>query len=328
MFERILAATDILTICDAPVLTAAHIAGQHNARLYILHVLESAYVENRYLIQDFRTGAETINTAEYEKTVKEEINKTYSKILPPHINYEIRVTLGFPWEEILKWAQEVSSDLIVLGPHSKRAEEKGVVRVVGKVGSTAEGVITREKCPVMIVNAPIPEEKLEFKKVLVSIDFSNSCECAVCFAVKLAQKYSSKLFTFHMIPIPPYPKYSRDDYEADIDASTKRVEKFYHDFLDGSDYDYNIWGGALPHLEILKCAEKNGADLIVLGSHTKEKDGKWYAGSVVERVSHRADCPVIVITDPDVLVTWADSPAAKVKAEKEKNRLIHVYSKK
>ena len=328
MFERILAATDILTICDAPVLTAAHIARQHNAKLYILHVLESAYVENRYLIKDFRTGAETITTAEYEETVIEEINKTYSKVLHPHVNYEIRVTLGFPWEEILRWAREVSSDLIVLGPHSKRAEEKGVVRVVGKVGSTTEGVITREKCPVMIVNAPIPEEKLEFKKVLVSIDFSNSCECAVCFAGKLAQKYSSRLFTFHMIPIPPYPKYSRDDYEADIDASMKRVEKFCHDFLDGSDYDYNIWGGALPHVEILKCAEKNGADLIVLGSHTKEKDGKWYAGSVVERVSHRADCPVIVITDPDVLVTWADSPAAKVKAEKEKNRLIHVYSKK
>jgi nucleotide-binding universal stress UspA family protein len=68
------------------------------------------------------------------------------------------------------------------------------------------------------------------------------------------------------------------------------------------EHDRYVWGGALPHVEILKCALKKNADLIVMGSHTKEKSGKWYVGSAVERVSYRSTCPVVVITDPKVLL--------------------------
>jgi nucleotide-binding universal stress UspA family protein len=41
--------------------------------------------------------------------------------------------------------------------------------------------------------------------------------------------------------------------------------------------------------------------LIVMGSRIKEKGGKWYVGSAVERVSHRSNCPVVVVADPKAL---------------------------
>ncbi len=232
MFKKILAATDLVTICDASVLTAAQIAKQNNAKLHILHVLESASAEDRHLIKHFITGKDIITSADYEKTVREEINKVYIGVLKPSVNYEIRVTSGFPWEEILRWTREAGADLMVLGPHSTRAEEKGVVRIVGKIGSTVEGVIMHENCPVLIVNPSIQKESLKFKRILVGIDFSKSCECALCFAVKLAQKYGSKLFPFHMIPVPPLPKYSRADYEADTDTAKKRLKEFCREFLE------------------------------------------------------------------------------------------------
>ncbi|MBW1804619.1 MAG: universal stress protein [Deltaproteobacteria bacterium] len=325
MFTNVLAAIDRVTVCDAPVLTAARIAEQNNAKLHIIHVLESASSDNRHLIKHFKTGEEIVTGAAYEKAVTEEINKVYAEVLKPYGNYEIRVTPGFPWEEILRWARQISTDLIVLGPHSTRAEEKGVVRAVGKIGSTVEGVIMRENCPVMIVN---PSIRLEFKRILVGIDFSRSCECALCFAVKLGQEFGSKLFPFHMIPVPPLPKYSKADYKADRDAGKKRLKEFCHDFLEGIDHEYSVRGGALPHLEILKYAEKKDAHLIAMGSHTKEKAGKWYAGSVVERVSFRSKCAVVVVTDPEVLLTWEDSLTAKIHTEKDTDRLIRVFSKK
>ncbi len=328
MFTNVLAAIERVTVCDAPVLTAARIAEQNNAKLHIIHVLESASSDNRHLIKHFKTGEEIVTGAAYEKAVTEEINKVYAEVLKPYGNYEIRVTPGFPWEEILRWARQISTDLIVLGPHSTRAEEKGVIRAVGKIGSTVEGVIMRENCPVMIVNPPIQRERPEFKRILVGIDFSRSCECALCFAVKLGQEYGSKLFPFHMIPVPPLPKYSKADYEADTDTGKKRLQEFCNDFLQGTDHEYSVRGGALPHLEILKYAEKKGAHLIAMGSHTKEKAGKWYAGSVVERVSFRSKCAVVVVTDPEVLVTWQDSLTAKIHTEKDTDRLIRVFSKK
>ncbi len=328
MFNKILATTDLITATDAQVLTAAKVAEQNQAKLYILHVLESASTENRRLIKHFKTGEDIITHVDYERAVKKQINNIYTEVFQPSLNYEIRVTPGFPWEEILRWAREISTDLIILGPHSTRAEEKGVVRTIGKIGSTVEGVIMRENCPVMIVNPSIQKERLKFKRILVSIDFSRSCECALCFAVKLAQKYGSKLFPFHMVPVPPIPKYSRADYEADTDTAKKRLKEFCREFLGETDHEYIVWGGALPHLEILKCAEKKDADLIAMGSHTKEKAGKWYAGSVVERVSFRSKCAVVVVTDPEVLLTWEDSLTEKIKTEKDTDRSIRVFTKR
>ena len=323
MFNRIVVATDIVTTGDAPVISAARLARLPDARLYLLHVMESASTENRRLIRHFDTGADMIADADYEQAIRQRLEKTYKKALSD-IPHEIRVTIGYPWEEILRWAREIDTDLVVLGPHSTRAEEKGVVRVAGRVGSTVENVVTRETCPVMVVNRTAPNDQLRFQRVLVAVDFSRSCECAVSFAAALAKHFGSRLMVFHMIPVLPFPKYTRDDYTADVAHSKKRLESFYEAYLDGIDHQYLIRAGAMPHLEILACAGDSAADLIIMGSHTKEKPGKWYPGSAVERVAFRAACPAVVVTDPGALVHWE----VAVHAEKGdgKDRLIHVFS--
>jgi nucleotide-binding universal stress UspA family protein len=104
----------------------------------------------------------------------------------------------------------------VLGPHTRKAEEKGVARTSGTIGSTIEGVIMCERSPVMIVNRAISGERLKFKKVVVSTDFSKSCAHALQFAIKFAQKHGSKFYIFHMLPVPPSPRYSQADYEVDL----------------------------------------------------------------------------------------------------------------
>ena len=161
----------------------------------------------------------------------------------------------------------------------------------------------RERCPVMIVNRATSKERLKFKKVMVSTDFSKSCAQALRFAIKFAQKHGSKLFIFHMLPVPPSPKYSQADYEADLHSKKKKLEALCEEIPNGIDCECSGWGGALPHLEIEKYADQNDVDLIVMGSHTKAKEGKWYVGSAVERVSLRSICPVIVVTDPKALLS-------------------------
>lgn len=166
MFKKVFVSTDMLEVCDPAVLAALEIAKQNNGALYILHVLESTSTIYRYFVRHFKTGEEIVSNKEYEEAVKKEIEKKCADALKTYGNYEIRVTTGFPWEEILKWARQERVDLIVLGPHAGRAEEKGVVRTTGAVGSTVEGVIMRERCPVMIVNRAMPQKILKFKKVL------------------------------------------------------------------------------------------------------------------------------------------------------------------
>jgi nucleotide-binding universal stress UspA family protein len=306
MFKRLLVATERVDVCDAPVLTALRIAEHNNAQLSILHVLESETTKDRHLVKHFQTGEEIVVSTEYEETVEKEIHKSCGGVLESDVHYTIKVISGFPWKEILRLASKDKAELILLGPHTERAKELGGVRTKGKIGSTVQGVIMHERCPVMIANRSIPAEKLKLKKIVVGTDFSESCKNALLFAIKLALRYSSKIFTFHMAPVPPFSQYSQADYDKDIHRLKEKLDQFCRVIPAEIEHEFNVWGGAIPHLEILKCADKNDADLIVMGSHTKEKGGKWYVGSAVERVSYRSICPVVVVTDPKVLLTMEE----------------------
>ena len=328
MFKHILAATDLVGVKD-PVLTgAAAIAETHQAKLNILHVAESSHENNRHLVKDFKTDEEINFSSAYQEIVQKELFDFYKPILPACIDFDVQVVCGFPWEEIVRQSRHLNAGMIVLGPHSERAAERGTVRVAGKIGSTVEGVVMRENCPVMIINPSVHLSSAAFKNIVVGVDFSVSCECALFFARKTAEKFGSKIFPFHMIPVPPYPKYTKEDSEADLKNTEKRLEAFCRDLIKETDYTYQIWGGALPHIELVKCAEKNNADIIILGSHTKKQGTKWYAGSAVERTAFRAGCPVIVVTDPEALVSWDENAPNDPAIGKEKDRSIHVFTGK
>ena len=303
MFERILAATDLVNSYDAVVMTGLRIAKQNNGKLYLLHVVEStASKDHPHSVKHSPTDDHIESNLQHAQKLRQGIRKTYTDPFKSFRNYEIRVASGYPFEEILTWAKEISADLIVLGPHSGRAEENGVVRVKGKIGSTAEGVITNEQCPVMIVNQHVLEKRLEFKKLMVSIDFSPSCICALQFAIKVSRNFGSKIFVYHMLPVPPSTQYTHPMYERDVNIARKKLNTVCREMPSEIDVECKAWGGVHPHLEILNYAENKEIDIIVMGSHTKETGGKWYVGSAVERVSYRAMCPVIVITDPEIVL--------------------------
>jgi nucleotide-binding universal stress UspA family protein len=326
MFKTILAATDHVTERDPVVETAAHLAAANHGLLFILHVLESASTRNRRWIKHYATDENLQCDHDYEDQIRHRLRAAHRTAVNTAPASQIRLATGYPWEAILRRAHQDVADLIVMGPHSSRAFEKGVIRMVGQVGSTVEGVIRRGKCPVMIVNPHLPLPIARFTRILVGIDFSEACECALCFAGRLAKYYDASVFVFHMIPIPPFPKYTSRDFQADQSSASERLMYFCRAYLEGTDWTHHIRGGVQPHQELLHFAAKVSADLILLGSHTRQSEGKWYPGSAVERVSYRSKCPVIVINDPEALQPWEDMQASLTKEMPSKDRRIHVFT--
>ena len=289
MFEKVLTATDMLDACDAAVVGALEIAKQNQGKLFVLHVLEPSYFHECgpvETVRDFKTGEETAATKEYKEAVKEELNKKCAGALKPYGNYQIDIAYGRPSIEIRRRARKFNADLIVLGPHAGRAEE-GLIGTI--IGNTVEDVIMHSTSPVIIVNRLIPKERLNFKKIMACVDFSKSCKHACEFAAKLAQKYGSKLLLFHMS--------SRGGSEKE---TGEKILKFCG-MPEGLEHEYGIWQGTEPYSEILKYAREKDADLIVMGSHTKETGERPYVGSAVENVSGQSVCPVIIVTHPDAL---------------------------
>ena len=69
----------------------------------------------------------------------------------PAVEFERRLLIGAPETEILTFAEDTDADLIVIGSHGRT----GLARVL--LGSIAEGIVRRAKCPVLTVKQSVQE---------------------------------------------------------------------------------------------------------------------------------------------------------------------------
>jgi len=303
MFKTILTATDLLEGSNGAVMSAIELCRRNEAKLLAFHVLESSYSGIfRHFVRDFKTGEDLVVSKEYEETTKETLTAKWAPALGPYMNYDIEITAGVPWVEILRAARKRRTDLVVLGSHGGAAGEKGVARLTGTVGSTVEGVVMGANCPVMIVNRMISEENLDFGKVMVCVDFSRSCEYAIEFAREMARAYGSKLLLFHMFRVTPFTQYYQTKLEEEMSNVKEKLHAYCKDIAGNTECHCQVWEGTLPYLEILKYAREKSVDLIVMGSHTRTSREKWYVGSTVHEASARANCPVAVVTHPQAVL--------------------------
>jgi nucleotide-binding universal stress UspA family protein len=80
----------------------------------------------------------------------------------------------------------------------------------------------------------------------------------------------------------------------------------------GVEIDHRLTDGE-PHAEILRVAEDDRCDLIVMGTHGRTGLPRLLMGSVAEQVVRRAPCPVLTVKAPfpePVTVTEAQAHEA------------------
>jgi nucleotide-binding universal stress UspA family protein len=83
-----------------------------------------------------------------EEKAKEELARVLSPQLKRQINVEEAVVRGRPFVEIIRLAKEKSADLIVMATHSQTGIRHS------HLGSTAERVVRKAPCPVMVIRHP------------------------------------------------------------------------------------------------------------------------------------------------------------------------------
>jgi nucleotide-binding universal stress UspA family protein len=306
LFHTLLAATVAGPAIDGAVLTAARLALRHKARLYIVHAVpwhRDADHGGRFTPN--RTPLRPVPPDD-SGAAAQRLYARYAAHFPPLKPDDVRIVRGVAWEAVFRSAVDLDCDLIVMGPHSRTSDTAWASKTKRFLGSTADGVIGRSRCPVLIANDAFDAGQLEFKHIVVGVDFSSSCTAAVGLAALLARRCGAFITTFHMLPIAPYPKYRPETLQADHERQQGRMRALCSRLLEGTVHQSVLKPGVQPHAEILQCVEHVGADTIVMGSHTKDKSGKWYAGSVVQRITRHARCPVIVVNGPDALTPWSD----------------------
>lgn len=141
--------------------------------------------------------------------------------------------------------------------------------------------------------------KIVFSNIVLATDFSAPADCAFDFACKVAQYYNATLHLFHTVTLPPEAITEGVDantIETDIHQALLTMRRKYGDDLKAMPhYSMDAWEG-MPHLEILKFARWQKADLIIMAHHSKERDPeKAMLGSTVIKVARSATCPILSV---------------------------------
>jgi nucleotide-binding universal stress UspA family protein len=138
------------------------------------------------------------------------------------------------------------------------------------------------------------------KKILIATDGSEYTKSAVDYGIDLAKNTESKLYTIYVIDTAAFASIPMDAawesmYELlkqEGDEATKYVaERAENEDL--SIERQTIEGH--PAEEIIKFAEKNSINLIVMGTLGKSGLDRFLLGSVAEKVVRNSKIPVLVV---------------------------------
>src|SRR4051794_33733005 len=143
------------------------------------------------------------------------------------------------------------------------------------------------------------------KTILFPTDFSPASQEALRWSTSLARDTGAKLVIVH-VEEPPMAYGGGELYMPSDEGDREQLRRALVQVvpLDAKiPFEHKLLVGD-PATAIVETAEKDNADLIVLGTHGRTGLTRLLMGSVAEAVVRRAKCPVVTIKQ-----------AAKVPAE-------------
>lgn len=149
---------------------------------------------------------------------------------------------------------------------------------------------------------------LPFKKILSPTDFSDPSYESLKAAAELAGHFSADLYLVHVIPPIPLSNFLSPETTPSLDISLyqeelkKGSEKTLQEVIEQrlpkglSVHPLVVLGH--PVEEILRLAQDQKMDLIVIATHGRTGLPHFLFGSVAEKVVRLAPIPVLIVTAP------------------------------
>ncbi|HJT33873.1 MAG TPA: DUF542 domain-containing protein [Pirellulales bacterium] len=135
------------------------------------------------------------------------------------------------------------------------------------------------------------------KTILVATDYSESANHALTYATSLARDRGAKLLIAHVSELEEYPIGELFDEEPQPSVEELAKLKTMAPPDHGVVCEYRLLYGD-PADEIVKLADREHAETIVIGMHDRSRLARLLAGSTAEKLLRTAHCPVITYRSP------------------------------
>jgi nucleotide-binding universal stress UspA family protein len=182
-----------------------------------------------------------------------------------------------PTEAILNEAESGSYGLIIMGSSRETGRKP-------HLGSVTKKVYLHAKTSVLIAR-----ERKEISKILVPVDGSENSRKAFEHAVTLARETDSKMMLMNVMD----PTFHMVQPELSLEIGSKILSQAA-DKAEGVKVDRRLEPGE-PAETIIRIAQDEDFDLIVMGSRGHGAMKRWLLGSVSDHVAHHTDRSVLLV---------------------------------
>jgi nucleotide-binding universal stress UspA family protein len=210
---------------------------------------------------------------------------------------------GDPTRVIVNEALATGADLVLVATHGRTGWDHLML------GSVAENVLRRARCPVLTVPPPAKAladahtpTQMTIRSVLCPMDFSAAALHAAEFAMDVANRANASVTFLHVIEwlaeedphqtshagTPEFRQSLMQDTREQLDALVARQQPLERGVKT------EVAAGR-AHRQIARVASDMKADLIVLGAHGRGGPPLAALGSTSEQVARAALCPVLTV---------------------------------
>lgn len=244
-------------------------ASLHGAELILLYVVEP--VPN--LFEFFAEEQLNEKRRDWGLRILDSAKKSYQG---PALEITEMIVTGRPYDAIVKAAEEVLAEMIVIGAWGLHAEGSGMV------GTNVQKLIRNSRIPVVTV--PSAPESNQFNKVLLPVDPSFGAIELERFLYDNKKGYS---------PIVELLVVSRN--EDDLAEGEKYLKKQQAMLTRAGIKGVLIKTilGSDPATEIVSYAEAEGHDIIWMETHGRKGLSNWFYGSVTIETLNASKVPVL-----------------------------------
>jgi nucleotide-binding universal stress UspA family protein len=159
----------------------------------------------------------------------------------------------------------------------------------------------------------------KINRILYATDLSKNSSYAFLYAIDMAKRHNAKIVILHAIePIPPYLEVYTGvtNKEKQQEQTVEEIKKHLQEFCTKAETQIGppcvqlvskiLVSSGHPVEEILKSADKEGCDTIILGTHGKGFLAHTFLGSVASSVLQRTRKPVFIIPLPseNITIEW------------------------
>lgn len=209
---------------------------------------------------------------------------------------EVRVTEGWPPEQIARIAERVGADLVLVGAHTRR------VHLRDRPGATVEAVAMASDVPVLTWR-PGPSDAE--RTVVGLLDLRDGSEPVAAVAGRLARHLGARLIYQHVMgasvmpglrAVTSQPKALEARRKLEAAARQQMLRWIPAELRDRPDV-HTVVSRGHPVTQILALAERESADLLVLGrAHLPGGAAvRSLLGDVTARVARGASCSVLTL---------------------------------